>query len=90
MREKPISQSLRGHNVTLKCDRAYLHDVRDANTHYIRAYVKGAKSTRSAGRKKIYDAHGESQREGNLSFANCVKVFLMNGHHKLALFQRVS
>jgi len=59
--------------MTLKCDRAYLHDVRDANTHYIRLYE--GKSTQG---KKIYGIAQRFNVKGNLSFANCVS-FLMKG-----------
>lgn len=53
MREQSISQSPYGYTVTLKCDRAYLYDVRDANTHYIRLY-EGCEIY--PGEEKIYGA----------------------------------
>lgn len=72
MREQSISQSSYGHTVTLKCDRAYLYDVRDANTHYIRLYEGCEIYPRG---KNIWRCQEILSREKeNLLFANCISL----------------
>lgn len=72
MREQSISQSPYSRTVTLKCDRTYLYDVRDANTHYIRLYEGCEIYPRG---KNIWRCQEIlSIEKENLLFGNCVSL----------------